>query len=592
MSFNIKKTAEVLIVAAFAMVKICFGLSVSAYATDPCSPSAPLTGGTQHCSSSASGIIGSYTWTIWSSGSGGCMTPYGVDAAFKATWNNSGDFLARVGKQWDETQTYDQIGTISADYAYTKTGSDGGFSFIGIYGWSNNPLIEYYIVDDWFGSGPPTGGGTLKGSFTVDDGKYNVYTHTQVNQPSIHGTTTFEQFFSIRQTARQCGHISISKHFEKWASLGMKLGKMYEAKILVEAGGGSGSINFSKGSVLVYSEPPTISSVTFAGKNSVAVDFSKPVALANAQIIGNYAIDHGVTISAATLDSNLHTVTLFTSEMSKDLLYTLTVNNVKDQATPANTIAANSQDTFKYQPLLVAINCGGDAYTDGAGVHYRADELYNSGLIYTTTSSIGGTSDDALFQTERYGNFAYNIPVPNDSYDVTLRFAEIYETSAGKRIFNVSAEGAGIISNLDVFDMAGAKKVYEVVKMIVVSDGVLNLKFATVLGNAKVNAIVVKPSPVATGAYLKVVPPCSALSVVLNPSHQNITVKISVPEKQSTSVKMYNLNGDLVATLMNSNTHFGTTSCTYNLGHLSTGVYIIRLQAGTKAIDKEVMVVK
>jgi hypothetical protein len=205
-----------------------------------------LTGGTQHCSSNGSGTAGSYAWSIWSSGSGGCITPYGVGAAFKATWNSSGDFLAREGFQWDETKTYDQYGTISADYAYTKSGSAGGYSYIGIYGWSNNPLIEYYIVDDWYGSGPPpTAGGALKGSFTMDGATYNVYTHTQTNQPSIHGTATFLQFFSIRQTPRQCGHISITEHFKKWAGLGMTLGNMYEAKILIEAGGGTGSINFT-----------------------------------------------------------------------------------------------------------------------------------------------------------------------------------------------------------------------------------------------------------------------------------------------------------------------------------------------------------
>jgi hypothetical protein len=204
-----------------------------------------LSGGTQRCSSNGSGSAGSYSWSIWSSGSGGCITPYGVGAAFKATWNNSGDFLAREGFQWNETKTYDQLGTITADYAYTKTGSAGGYSYIGIYGWSNNPLIEFYIVDDWYGSGPPTGGGALKGSLSVDGGTYNIYTHTQTNQPSIHGTATFVQFLSIRQTSRQCGHISITEHFKKWASLGMTLGNMYEAKLLIEAGGGSGSIDFT-----------------------------------------------------------------------------------------------------------------------------------------------------------------------------------------------------------------------------------------------------------------------------------------------------------------------------------------------------------
>jgi endo-1,4-beta-xylanase len=213
--------------------------------TTPDCSSAALTGGAQHCSSNASGTLGGgYAWTIWSSGSGGCLTTYGKDAAFKATWTNSGDFLSRVGLQWDETKTYDSYGTIAADYSYAKTGSAGGYSFIGIYGWSNNPLVEYYIVDDWFGSGPPTGGGTLKGTLMVDGGTYNIYTHTQNNQPSIHGTQTFPQFFSVRQTARQCGHISITEHFKKWAALGMNLGKMYEAKLLIEAGGGTGSIDY------------------------------------------------------------------------------------------------------------------------------------------------------------------------------------------------------------------------------------------------------------------------------------------------------------------------------------------------------------
>ena len=178
------------------------------------------------------------------------MTPYGGgDAAFKANWNGSTDFLARVGLGWNETQTFDQLGTIASDFAYTKTGGGGGFSFIGIYGWSNNPLVEFYIVEDWYGSGPPSGGGTKKGSFTVDGGSYNVYQHTQTNQPSIHGTATFPQFFSVRQTPRQCGHISISEHFKEWASLGLTLGKMEEARFLVEVGGGTGSIDFTTATV-------------------------------------------------------------------------------------------------------------------------------------------------------------------------------------------------------------------------------------------------------------------------------------------------------------------------------------------------------
>jgi hypothetical protein len=35
----------------------------------------------------------------------------------------------------------------------------------------------------------------------------------------------------------------VTAHFKKWESLGMQMGKMYEAKVLVEAGGGSGSFD-------------------------------------------------------------------------------------------------------------------------------------------------------------------------------------------------------------------------------------------------------------------------------------------------------------------------------------------------------------
>ena len=215
------------------------------------SPPPASTGGTQACTVNASGSVLGQSWFMWYSGSGGCTTTYNGDRpAFRATWNNSGDFLARMGLQWDETQTHEQIGTIGADLAFTKAGSAGGYSFIGIYGWSNDPLVEYYIVENSFANGPATPYATTqRGTFNVDGATYRVYSGTKNNQPSIHGTANFQQLFSVRQTPRQCGHVSISEHFKQWQSMGMNLGKMYEARILVEAGGGSGSIDFTHANV-------------------------------------------------------------------------------------------------------------------------------------------------------------------------------------------------------------------------------------------------------------------------------------------------------------------------------------------------------
>src|SRR6185295_8876669 len=88
-------------------------------------------GGAQSCTVNASGNVDGQSWFMWYSGSGGCMTPY-EGPGFKATWNNSGDYLARMGLAFDETKTFDQYGTIGADLSFTKTGSAGGYSFIGV----------------------------------------------------------------------------------------------------------------------------------------------------------------------------------------------------------------------------------------------------------------------------------------------------------------------------------------------------------------------------------------------------------------------------------------------------------------------------
>ena len=223
-------------------------------ATSACAVSTPLTGGTKYCASTTGTLSDGVGYSVWLSDSTtgtNCGTFYNVGAAFKAQWNMAagGDLLTRAGLSWNSDKTYDQLGTISADYAYTKTGISNANVYTGIYGWSVSPLVEFYIVEEWIGFNPGSNA-TKKGTFTVDGGTYDVYTHTQTNQPSIQGTATFQQFFSVRQSARQCGHISISAHFQEWASLGMTLGKMFEAKLLVEAMGGSGTIDFTNATVV------------------------------------------------------------------------------------------------------------------------------------------------------------------------------------------------------------------------------------------------------------------------------------------------------------------------------------------------------
>lgn len=184
-----------------------------------------------------------YHYEIWYQGGNNSMTYY-QDGTFSAEWNSSNDFLARVGLKYNSDKTYQELSPITADFKFTKQSGNASYSYIGIYGWTQEPLSEYYITEDWFGGKPNPG--NRVGEVQVDGETYDIYTNTRYNAPSIlDHNETFTQYFSVRRNARQCGHIDISAHMKAWEKYGFK-GKLYEAKLLVEAGGGaSGKIDFS-----------------------------------------------------------------------------------------------------------------------------------------------------------------------------------------------------------------------------------------------------------------------------------------------------------------------------------------------------------
>jgi hypothetical protein len=149
--------------------------------------------------------------------------------------------------------------------------------------------------------------------------------------------------------------------------------------------------------------------------------------------------------------------------------------------------------TITFFVTQLRVNAGGSAYTDAAGGRWAADVAFSGGTKASTTAAIAGTPDPTLYKTERYGNFSYNIPVPNGPYTVTLLFAEIYWTGAGKRVFDVKVEGQLAIHALDIFAVVGANTALVRNVSTTVTDGVLNINFITTVDNAKVSAIRVAP---------------------------------------------------------------------------------------------------
>lgn len=197
---------------------------------------------------SKTGVQDGYRYELWNQNGIGkaCMT-LGEGALFSGEWNEVLNYLARRGLGYDQTKEHQEIGTFSSNFDCTyKPTTASGNSYLSIYGWTVEPLIEFYIVEDWRNWIPSMSEtAELKGTITVDGSIYEIYENTRVQQPSIVGTTTFQQYFSIRKDVRNQGEIDITAHFKAWEALGMELGKMYEVSFVVEGYRSSGSFEFN-----------------------------------------------------------------------------------------------------------------------------------------------------------------------------------------------------------------------------------------------------------------------------------------------------------------------------------------------------------
>ena len=162
---------------------------------------------------------------------------------------------------------------------------------------------------------------------------------------------------------------------------------------------------------------------------------------------------------------------------------------IKTVTTPGTTPAS-----------AVRINAGGSAYTDSSSNLWSADTGYNTGSTASTGAAIAGTTDDTLYQTQRWDaasapELEYVVAVPSGQYTVRLHFAEMYSPtfSVGARVFHAQLEGVTAFSNIDVFAEAGANTTLVKTATTGVADGNLNIRLVHSVENPIVNAIEVVP---------------------------------------------------------------------------------------------------
>lgn len=126
------------------------------------------------------------------------------------------------------------------------------------------------------------------------------------------------------------------------------------------------------------------------------------------------------------------------------------------------------------------------------GTTWTADQHFTSGKSVKGSRKlqVDATDADAIFTSVRQGKqFGYDIPVESGTYDVMLHFVDARTKKAGKRLFDVQAEGAPVLSNLDIVAEVGRRVALTKMLRLDVADGTLNLNFSRIKGAAIVSAI-------------------------------------------------------------------------------------------------------
>jgi len=166
--------------------------------------------------------------------------------------------------------------------------------------------------------------------------------------------------------------------------------------------------------------------------------------------------------------------------------------NANGESVNSSQVAARPNSSV----LALAVNSGGSA----AG-SFAADASFSGGTAASTSSTIDMTSvvnaaPQAVYQTERYGNFTYTLGglTAGANYQVRLHFAEFYWSGVGQRKFNVTINGTQVLSNFDILAAAGGpnKATIEEFTATANASGQIVIQYTTVVDNAKSSGIEIR----------------------------------------------------------------------------------------------------
>jgi hypothetical protein len=343
----------------------------------------------------------------------------------------------------------------------------------------------------------------------VKDAAYTVNLHfaetywTKVGQRvfnvALNGTTVLPNFDVFRLAG---ANTALVETFSATAD-------MY-GQIIVQLIGGSADQPFISGIEAVQQGSAIGSPTTLAVSATTSGDNLSWNASSSAGV--TYSVYRFTTGAATVLASGLTTTTYPDTAVTNGTSYTYYVvatNGalVSPASNSVTVVAAIAACTANCPTDVLAINGGGAtiASPSTTGIGWSADTDFDNNGSFATgdaidVSLISNPAPQAVYQTMHTGGtFTYTIPslTAGTVYGVVLQFAELWYTTPGHRIFDVSINGVPVLNNFDIVATTGAgrKAIAYQFNAPANSNGNIVISFAASADGAQVNAIEIVANP-------------------------------------------------------------------------------------------------
>ncbi|KAK2763768.1 hypothetical protein FQN54_009385 [Arachnomyces sp. PD_36] len=160
----------------------------------------------------SSGMNNGFYYNWWTDGAADVTYTNGPGGQYSVEWSGDGNFVG--GKGWNPGGPRNV--TFSGEFV------PDGNGYLSVYGWTTDPLVEYYIIES-FGTFNPSSAAEILGTVESDGSSYDIHRVVRTGLPGV-GTPTILQYYSVRNSKRVSGTVTVENHFKAWEDLGLKLG--------------------------------------------------------------------------------------------------------------------------------------------------------------------------------------------------------------------------------------------------------------------------------------------------------------------------------------------------------------------------------